>query len=88
LGGQPQAFRLPDIQLRDLGTGPEGVTSGELARLALDRVFKAALEELAESGGDSDEVAESALKDLDDSTDSDLPQASRGVPDPNKTTKE
>lgn len=79
LGGQPQAFLLPDLQLTDLGREPEGVTSGELARLVLEGIFKAALEEWAKSGGDSDPLAEAALKDLNDSNDSDLKRAARGV---------
>jgi len=79
LGGQPRAYLLPDIQLKDLGTGPEGVTSGELAQMALDQIFRSALEEWAESGGDSDQLAEAALREMGDSNDSDLKRAARGV---------
>lgn len=35
LGGKPVSVPLPDIQLRDLGTGPEGITGAEVMR----RVF-------------------------------------------------
>jgi uncharacterized protein involved in outer membrane biogenesis len=79
LGSESKALVLPDIQLTDLGTGPEGITSRELTQLALDKIFKVALEALAESGGDTDQLAEAALRQLNQSGNSDLEKAARGV---------
>jgi uncharacterized protein involved in outer membrane biogenesis len=81
LGGQPRSIVLPDIQLKDLGTGPEGITSRELTRLALDKVFAVALQTLAESGGDMDKIADAALDELGKSGNTDLEKAARGVLD-------
>ena len=42
LGGQSATIPLPDIHLQALGTGPEGITPGELAKLVLEAVEKGA----------------------------------------------
>jgi hypothetical protein len=42
LVGQAAMIPLPDIRLKDLGTGPDGITSAELAKLVLDEIEKRA----------------------------------------------
>ena len=44
---------LPEIQLKDLGTGPEGITGSELASLVLDRILS-----------ESEKAATGSLQDL------------------------
>ncbi len=41
-GGQNMTLVVPDIELRDLGTGPAGVTSAELTRLVITRITREA----------------------------------------------
>ena len=42
LGGQGATIPLPPIHLQDLGTGPEGITPGELAKKVLEAIEKGA----------------------------------------------
>ena len=42
LGGQSATVPLPDIHLQNLGTGPEGITSAELARKIMAEIEKGA----------------------------------------------
>jgi hypothetical protein len=81
LGGKTTTLVLPDIKLTNLGTGPEGITSKEMTRLVLDKVVKATLQTVLESGGDLNKIGESALKQLEDSGNQDATKAVRGVLD-------
>ena len=47
LGGQAATIPLPDIHLQALGTGPEGITPGELAKQVLEAVEKGATQAAA-----------------------------------------
>ncbi len=49
LVGQSVTLALPDIRLQALGTGPEGITAGELARKVLEAVEKDAAQAAAGS---------------------------------------
>ncbi len=42
LGGQSATVPLPDIHLQNLGTGPEGITPAELAKLVIEAIEKGA----------------------------------------------
>lgn len=44
---QPQEMTLPEIQLRDLGTGSEGITAADLTRRVLSSIDTAAIEAVA-----------------------------------------
>jgi hypothetical protein len=44
LAGQSATIPLPDIHLKDLGTGPDGITSAELTKLVLAEIEKRAAE--------------------------------------------
>jgi hypothetical protein len=47
LVGQSATIPLPDIHLQALGTGPEGITPGQLAKLVLEAVEKSATQAAA-----------------------------------------
>lgn len=50
LGGQPLSYTLPDLELSNLGQGPEGITPAELTQRLLDLVFNPALTSLGDQG--------------------------------------
>jgi uncharacterized protein involved in outer membrane biogenesis len=52
LGGQSATIPLPDIHLQDLGTGPEGITPGDLAKKVMEAIEKGATQ--AASGAVAD----------------------------------
>lgn len=81
LGGETKTLVLPDIQLNDLGTGPEGITAKELSQVVLNKIVKTTLEALINSGGDLNKLGESALKDLENSGNKDAADAIRGAMD-------
>ena len=81
LGGDTNTFVLPDIILTDLGTGPEGITAGELSKLVLMAVTEKALKVLIESDASLEKIGESALQQLDNSGNQDASKAVRGVMD-------
>src|SRR5581483_9643017 len=43
LGGKSQTVSIPDLHFNDLGTGPEGITAGELLKRVLPVVVEEAL---------------------------------------------
>jgi uncharacterized protein involved in outer membrane biogenesis len=51
VGGQTLQLTVPDIKLTDLGTGPEGITGGELTDLALSKLLDAIIPVLTEQAG-------------------------------------
>ena len=44
LGGGAATIPLPDIHLKDLGAGPEGITAGELVKRVLEAIEKGAMQ--------------------------------------------
>jgi hypothetical protein len=52
LAGRSAELPLPDIILKDLGTGPEGITAGELADKVLSVVISKSIEVSASAIGD------------------------------------
>jgi uncharacterized protein involved in outer membrane biogenesis len=63
LGGQSATLTLPDIQLKDLGTGPDGITGAELTKLALSAIEKSAAELAAKAVTDLGKGATGLTKD-------------------------
>ncbi len=57
LAGKNITITAPDIQLKDLGTGPEGITAGELTKRAMDAltadILTAAAKSVADLGKDA-----------------------------------
>jgi len=89
LGGETKTLNMPDIRLTDLGSGPEGITAGELTDRLLREIYRATLRAVAESGGGLKEIGMAALEDLKDaameklkeSIDSGTEKAVRGILD-------
>jgi uncharacterized protein involved in outer membrane biogenesis len=81
LGGDAKTIVLPDIKMTNLGTGPEGVTAGELTKLILKEITEKTLKAVMESGGDLNKIGESALQQLNQSGNQDTEKAVRGVLD-------
>jgi hypothetical protein len=71
LGGQAMTVPLPDIHLKDLGTGEEGITPAELVQKVMKEVTssatKAVAEPLAKLGKNVGEAAEKAGEAVTDS---------------------
>jgi uncharacterized protein involved in outer membrane biogenesis len=81
LGGETNTFVLPNIILTDLGTGPEGITAGELSKLVVMAVTQEALQALINSDASLEKMGDAALKSLDESGNEDTSKAVRGVMD-------
>jgi uncharacterized protein involved in outer membrane biogenesis len=64
LGGKSFTAVLPAIHLKDLGRGPDGITAGELTRLVLAEIEKAALKAAGDSGADLDKLSKNLSKEL------------------------
>lgn len=79
LGDETNTFVLPDIKLTDLGTGPDGITAGELGQLVLVAVAKEAVRAVIESDGSLERMGEAAIKRLDESGNEDTGNLIRGV---------
>jgi hypothetical protein len=69
LGGKSLDVSLPDIHFTGLGTGPEGITAGELTQKVLGQVtvatLKAVEKALADIGKGATEAAKDAAGNLD-----------------------
>jgi hypothetical protein len=62
---QPFTVPLPDIHLTDLGTGPEGITSGELTKRVLEAIKEKAVKAAAAGEFNNlDKTAKQLTKDL------------------------
>ena len=64
LAGRTATVPLPDIRLKDLGTGPEGITAAELTRQVLTAVLNGSLEAGAGAVTDLGKQAADLGKDL------------------------
>jgi hypothetical protein len=64
MSGKSLAYTLPTMQLKDLGTGPEGITSAELTRRVLTMICEAAFKVARDSGYDVGKMADQLKKDL------------------------
>jgi hypothetical protein len=52
LGAKSATVKLPEIHLKDLGTGPDGITAAELTKLVIEAIEKRAAEASAETVAD------------------------------------
>ena len=64
LGGQSATIPLPDIHLQDLGTGPDGITPGELAKKVLEAIEQGATQAAAGTVADIGKGAVYLTKDF------------------------
>jgi hypothetical protein len=64
LGGQKATVPLPDIHLQNLGTGPNGITPEELAKLVLEALQKGASQAAEGAVADLGKGAISTAKDV------------------------
>jgi hypothetical protein len=60
LGGKALTLPLPDIQIRDLGQGPDGITTAELTRRILSEVTVATLKAVDKGAADLGKTATDA----------------------------
>jgi hypothetical protein len=64
LGGKTLTVPIPDIHFTNLGSGPEGITSGELTRKVLSQVNLETLKAVEKAIGDLGKQATEAVKDV------------------------
>lgn len=62
LGGKALTVTIPDIHFTDLGTGPEGITAGELTKKVLSQITKETLEAVGAAVKDLGKKATEAIK--------------------------
>lgn len=80
LAGKIVTITVPDIQLNDLGTGPDGITAGELVKLALDAITADVLTAAAKSVGDlGKDIADAAGKAATDAVGTSSKEATEAV---------
>ncbi len=79
MAGRSAQLPLPDITLKDLGTGPEGITAGELADKVLDVVISKSLEVSASAIGDLGKQAAGLGKDAGDAAGDAAGKISKGI---------
>jgi uncharacterized protein involved in outer membrane biogenesis len=63
LGGKAMTLPLPDIQMKDLGQGPEGITAAELTKRLLSEVTANTLKAVQQGVGDLGKGALDAVND-------------------------
>ena len=79
--GAGPALSLPDIHLTDLGTGPEGITAGELTERVLAEIERGAAKAVAGGMNNLGKSAESLTKDIGKSVGSNANSISKSVGD-------
>jgi len=62
LGGKTLSVPLPEVHLSNLGTGPEGITAGELTKQVLSQLNRATLEAVQKAATDLSKTATDALQ--------------------------
>jgi hypothetical protein len=62
LGGEAASMTLGEIHLKNLGTGPDGITAAELTSLVLKAIEDQALQASAAVGGDLEKLAKNLGK--------------------------
>lgn len=72
---------LPDIHLTDLGTGPEGITAGELTRRVLSAIDKDAVKAANQAVADLGKSATGLTKDVGKSAGEDVNKVTKGIGD-------
>ncbi len=64
LGGRTLSLSIPDIHLTNLGTGPEGITPGELTKLVLKGLNTETFKAVEKAVSDLGKQAADAIKDV------------------------
>jgi len=62
LGGKSLSVTIPDIHFTDLGTGPEGITAGELTKKVLSQITKETLKAVENAVADLGKQATEVIK--------------------------
>jgi hypothetical protein len=79
LAGKTANLPLPDIHLKDLGTGPEGITAAELTEKVLTEVLDKAIEVSAGAVGDLGRQGADLTKDIGSSAAEAAGRATKGI---------
>jgi hypothetical protein len=82
LGSKALVVTIPDIHLTALGTGPEGITAGELAKLVLSHINRETLKAIEKSLGDLSKQATEILRNsANEEANKAIDKATKGVND-------
>lgn len=81
LGGQAVTVPLPEIRLKDLGQGPEGITATELTRVVLGAIEKAAAGAASGAVGDLGKAASGLTKDAGKAVSGSAEKVTKGIGD-------
>jgi uncharacterized protein involved in outer membrane biogenesis len=89
LGGRALTVTIPDIQFTALGTGPEGITAGELTKLVMSRINAETLKAVEKAVADLSKQATDIIKNVagKDATNG-LDKAAQGISDLLKKKKQ
>lgn len=79
LAGKSATFPMPDIQLKDLGAGPDGITAAELARKVTQEILAGALKTAGGVIGDIGEGAADVIKGTGKAAADGLDKAAKGI---------
>lgn len=79
LAGKSATFPIPDIQLKDLGTGPDGITAVELAQRLTKEILASALKAARGVLGDIGEGTADAVKGAGKAATEGLNKAAKGL---------
>jgi hypothetical protein len=81
LGAETATLPLPTIHLTDLGAGPDGITSTELAKKILDAIEKESAKAVASKFKDAGKSATAITKDLGKGSTNALSKFTKGIGD-------
>ena len=81
LGGQAVTVPLPDIHLKDLGTGPDGITPGELTERVLKAIENGAVQAAAGAVSDIGKTAANLTKGMAGSASNAVESVTKGIGD-------
>lgn len=79
LGGRTLTLSIPDIHFSNLGSGPEGITAGELTKLILNGLNKETLKAVEKAVSDLGKQAAGALSDITKGGTNSLDKAAQGL---------
>jgi uncharacterized protein involved in outer membrane biogenesis len=81
LNEKPVSVTLPEIHLKNLGTGPEGITVTELTKVVLTEIEKEAVKAAASNTGELTKLAGSLTKGLGTNTSNTINSVGKGIGD-------
>lgn len=79
LGGKTMTLSLPTIHLTNLGTGPDGITPAELAKVMLAEIEKQSVQAVATQAGDLGKIASDLTKNLGGKSANTLTNVTKGL---------